>query len=237
MSIALMTAAWQLELPTTEKMVLLALADAANDAGVTWIAVASRKAGKMDLMHKCSLSERALQGAIKRLVDGGHVTREERSGKGVIYTVHPRSKCAPAANAPPQQTTQTPAAGAGKPSVTVNALSKSRARGQRIPASWHPTHVEGLDADTELIAREAAKFRDYWLAQPGAKGVKLDWDATWRNWMRRATERKPGYGQRGQHQPSATDIAMARLAQLTADEQGGMGDSGAQRLFLLAQHT
>jgi uncharacterized protein YdaU (DUF1376 family) len=38
-------------------------------------------------------------------------------------------------------------------------------------------------------------------------------------------------------QPSATDIAMARLAQLTADEQSGMGDSGAQGLRLLAQHS
>ena len=28
------------------------------------------------------------------------------------------------------------------------------------------------------------KFRDYWIAQAGQKGVKLDWDATWRNWVR-----------------------------------------------------
>ena len=28
-------------------------------------------------------------------------------------------------------------------------------------------------------------FRDYWVAQPGQKGVKTDWTATWRNWVRR----------------------------------------------------
>jgi hypothetical protein len=28
-------------------------------------------------------------------------------------------------------------------------------------------------------------FRDYWIAQPGQKGVKTDWTATWRNWVRR----------------------------------------------------
>lgn len=33
---------------------------------------------------------------------------------------------------------------------------------------------------------ESAKFRDYWIAQPGAKGRKLDWQATWRNWCRNA---------------------------------------------------
>lgn len=34
--------------------------------------------------------------------------------------------------------------------------------------------------------RETEAFVDYWRATPGAKGLKLDWLATWRNWMRRA---------------------------------------------------
>jgi uncharacterized protein YdaU (DUF1376 family) len=29
-----------------------------------------------------------------------------------------------------------------------------------------------------------AQFKDYWIAQPGQKGVKADWQATWRNWVR-----------------------------------------------------
>jgi hypothetical protein len=33
-------------------------------------------------------------------------------------------------------------------------------------------------------AKTFDQFRDYWIAQPGQKGVKLDWDATWRNWVR-----------------------------------------------------
>lgn len=151
MSIALMALAWPLDIPTTEKMVLLALADAANDAGVTWIAVRSKTAKKMDLLKKCSLSERALQGAIKRLVVAGHLSRKEVPGKGVTYTVHPIST--PAANAPrskcaPQQTAQTPAADAGKPSVTVikdeaNASSKARVskrNGFALP-DWVPAEA------------------------------------------------------------------------------------------------
>lgn len=97
-----MTAVWKMDLPASDKMVLLALADAANDDGVTWIAVSSRKQGeKLDLKKKCSLSERAIQGAIKRLCEAGHLARVERPGKGVIYTVTPaasapRSSCTPA---------------------------------------------------------------------------------------------------------------------------------------------
>lgn len=64
-------------------------------------------------------------------------------------------------------------------------------RGSRIPdgfpdagaLEWARSECPGVDAE-----REAAKFRDHWLAASGARGVKLDWLATWRNWVRRADE-------------------------------------------------
>lgn len=40
--------------------------------------------------------------------------------------------------------------------------------------------------------REHEKFCDYWRAVGGQRGTKLDWVATWRNWMRRAQESSPG---------------------------------------------
>jgi len=38
-----------------------------------------------------------------------------------------------------------------------------------------------IDAVTE-------RFSDYWRAQPGQRGVKTDWPATWRNWLRKEAE-------------------------------------------------
>jgi hypothetical protein len=35
--------------------------------------------------------------------------------------------------------------------------------------------------------QEAVSFIDYWAGVSGAKGVKSDWLATWRNWCRRST--------------------------------------------------
>lgn len=35
------------------------------------------------------------------------------------------------------------------------------------------------------------KFKDYWIAQAGQKGVKLDWFATWRNWVRNTSAPRP----------------------------------------------
>jgi len=37
------------------------------------------------------------------------------------------------------------------------------------------------------------QFKDYWIAQAGQKGVKLDWFATWRNWVRSTNAPKPNY--------------------------------------------
>jgi len=135
MSVTLMAAVWPLPLSTTDKVVLLALADAANDEGVTWIPLRSQK-GKLDILTKTSLGERAIQGAIKRLTEAGHLSRVERPGKGCIYTVYPT----PAADAPrtgcaPQEKTETPAPAAGKPSVTIKPPSAKASGGKRASKS------------------------------------------------------------------------------------------------------
>lgn len=69
---------------------------------------------------------------------------------------------------------------------------------------------------------ETERFVDYWRGQPGAKGVKVDWVATWRNWMRRAQDDMTG-GKRGStvvplagRKPSTTDSRMADGAALVA---------------------
>ena len=69
--------------------------------------------------------------------------------------------------------------------------SKPKSRGataSRLPADWKPDEVaiafckaERPDLKPECVAD---RFRDYWLAQPGVKGRKTDWSATWRNWVR-----------------------------------------------------
>jgi len=74
------------------------------------------------------------------------------------------------------------------------AASPRPQNGSRLPSDWWPSpdacqFAGGLGLDAGAVG---AKFRDYWIAQPGAKGRKLDWDATFRNWCRREAEnRKP----------------------------------------------
>jgi uncharacterized protein YdaU (DUF1376 family) len=65
-------------------------------------------------------------------------------------------------------------------------------KGCRIPPYWRPTADDWKEAYRSLGSQKAegelAKFRDYWIAKPGKDGVKRDWDATWRNWVRKAAE-------------------------------------------------
>jgi|ERR1700679_730383 len=72
---------------------------------------------------------------------------------------------------------------------TEKAARKERARATRLPADWHPGEEEIAFCRTERpdlrLADVVSKFRDHWTAQPGQRGVKADWPATWRNWVRR----------------------------------------------------
>ncbi|MGV1016780.1 MAG: helix-turn-helix domain-containing protein [Fluviibacter phosphoraccumulans] len=82
MSISLMTDVWKLSLQAPRKMVLLALADNANDEGTDcWPSV-----GK--LVEKCSMSERAVQGHLAALEEEGYIKRHERLGRSNKFTIH-----------------------------------------------------------------------------------------------------------------------------------------------------
>ena len=79
----------------------------------------------------------------------------------------------------------------------VSPKGEKSQRGTRLPENWTLPKSWGEWAMTNLglqrnqILLEAESFADYWQSLPGAKAVKLDWEKTWRNWIRR-THRYPG---------------------------------------------
>ena len=68
-------------------------------------------------------------------------------------------------------------------------------RGSRLAQDWFLSKSMGEWATQERpdldVRQVAEQFKDYWAAQAGQKGVKLDWDATWRNWVRNTKAVKP----------------------------------------------
>lgn len=64
-------------------------------------------------------------------------------------------------------------------------------RATRLPDDFALTAERRLMAEAERLPAERtfAKFCDYWRGVSGARGRKLDWDATWRNWCRNDKDR------------------------------------------------
>lgn len=205
-----MTQVWDLALGDSSKIVLLALADCANDEGWAWPSIAS-------LCRKANKCERTVQGVIQRLVKEGHLTRNEVPGKGCRYRIHPRNLCTPAESAPAQGLRETPAESAPHPrsgcGQTVNEPSgtvkggragarhaspsgddgeESRAKPQRLPEDWQaPPPGQLPPAARRLVEQwpqgayeaQAAAFHLHWTAEQGAKARKSDWRAALGKWM------------------------------------------------------
>jgi uncharacterized protein YdaU (DUF1376 family) len=68
-------------------------------------------------------------------------------------------------------------------------VSPKKERGSRLsddwvlPKEWGEWAVAQGWSET-AIRLEADKFRDFWISKAGKDAVKLDWLATWRNWVR-----------------------------------------------------
>lgn len=79
--------------------------------------------------------------------------------------------------------------------VVMDEKPTKAKRASRLPENWLPSQATVEKMMTELRAgdtalhREHLKFMDYFLSAPGQKGVKVDWDRAWCNWMRTADER------------------------------------------------
>lgn len=87
-------------------------------------------------------------------------------------------------------------------------LPKRKTKASRIPEDFGITPDRKAYAEKHLPKVDAAAlmdaFRDHWAAASGAKATKLDWDATWRTWVRNANQF--GYPTLTVHSPQAKQV-------------------------------
>lgn len=89
MSLRIMAQVWDASVGShTAKLVLLALADNANDAGVCWPSIPT-------IARKCDLSTRGVMKILASLESDGHLTRQKNAGKSTVYTVQPVNRVHP----------------------------------------------------------------------------------------------------------------------------------------------
>lgn len=213
MSIKIMSQCWDIEILTsTQKLVLLSLADQANDDGVCWPSAATTA-------KRTGLFDRSVRRTIAELEALGFLSRKFQTGKPTFYQLNPCPTDTPVAKTPVRKTrpplshrpqplseeSMTPVTGVNitvsnhqEPSVEPKDLvvAKATTKGTRLPVDWAlPKELgnwaleQGLNKQQVIL--EGEKFRDHWIAQAGAKGRKADWPATWRNWVRNSKTRQP----------------------------------------------
>ena len=90
---------------------------------------------------------------------------------------------------------------AATPETAPPAAAPRAKKGSRIPPDFAPDAQASLRQIHDLdITRELARFADYWQGKAGQAGVKADWQATWRNWLRTCLE-TGRYAKRGHSNP------------------------------------
>lgn len=70
-------------------------------------------------------------------------------------------------------------------------------KGTRLPDDWVAPqefidfcNKERPDLNANLIAEQ---FKDYWISVAGSKGIKRNWIATWRNWVRNQKQNQSSF--------------------------------------------
>jgi hypothetical protein len=137
---------------------------------------------------------------------------------------------------------------AGARAITAKPRTEeTTGRGSRLAADWQPSHSEAAFAldrgmPQARVSTEAEKFRNYWTAKSGTGATKLDWSATWRNWIITAMERGYGPSSYQGHRPGTNPTprrastgsdailtGMARLAR-RIDERRMPADAGGRQV-------
>jgi len=209
MSIKLMSAIWENgPLASSDRFVLLALADYANDAGECWPSVVS-------IQRRTQMSDRGVQKIIRRLESDGWLTvltGNGRKGCNRYLIKNPEHRSPEPLRTPiepPEEPLVVPQR--GKPKRAVS-----------LPDGWVPSDRNIKDAQdrkfTEMeIQDEADRFRNH----HHAKGTTFkDWDAGWRIWLGNARKFAPSGGMafpagssgRGQGGSIASIVARRRAA-------------------------
>lgn len=126
-------------------------------------------------------AEPALAAARANGKKGGRPKKETQQKPSGLSDVNPTETHDKPSTKPPQS------------SDPSTSLRSAEVRASRLPKPFELPEEWALWAGEERpeldLARTAAKFADYWHGKGGKEGRKLDWFATWRNWVR--DERAP----------------------------------------------
>ena len=185
MSIKLMTAVWEREdLTSTQKLVLLAMADWSNDHGFCWPSVDQ-------LSKKTSMAGRSVQRLIRDLEELGFVRRVELLGKGNQYWISiPLTECHPCTSVTPPLTECHPTPDTVSPNTSYihqdtpiyTKAARPEGVSQQVWDDWKrirkkpitPTALKRIETEAAKIGWTLAQAINE-ASESGWQGFKADW--------------------------------------------------------------
>lgn len=122
----------------------------------------------------------------------------------------------PPLSRPPNENNSNP------PTHTPEKQTRAR-KGHRLPIDWEPQPLTG-DTGTAVDGwppgaqeRELARFKDWAASASGPNAVKSDWQAAWRNWVRKAHD-EGRYAKRDFQYPQSARLSIVDIGRnLAAD--------------------
>lgn len=194
MSVKVQAAVWDMDLPATDKLVLLALADHAHDDG------SSAYPSIDHLAKKCSMHRRTVQRTLRDLEASGRIKVQKgaTSRFPTMYQILPaegRHSATPEAaegwpTTTPGVALDTVRGGTAPPKPsenhqrTIRGARKRAAR--RCPESFGLTtgrseYAVAKGLSIAEVGTQFEMFKNHEFATP-----RRDWDAAWRNWVIKA---------------------------------------------------
>lgn len=144
-----MSLAWNVQLPPRDKLVLLALADNANDEGECFPSIAT-------ISRRACTDERRTYRILKSLESANQITRVSRPGRSTLYKVHPTPgiDATPGTGASPNIGT-TPGTGA-TPGIGTTPGTGAMPPLAQVPATPGTGATHNLHLTTKEPSRRAA---------------------------------------------------------------------------------
>ena len=191
MSIRMISAAIDLDLPPSDKLILILLANNANDETGDCFPSQSY------LAKRSGLSLGHVNRVIKRLKSEGFVDiipqyRDDGGRRSNRYRLYMDviGGGVTTDHTPCDKVTQEPMTTDHSRTVISNRhKNHSDTRGTRLEEEWvlpdkwrEWASKKRPDLHLDTVAD---CFKDHWISVGGVRGIKRDWSATWRNWIRR----------------------------------------------------
>jgi hypothetical protein len=194
MSIEVTNAVWKhSKSKGRDRLVLLAIADHQGEIG-SWPSIKT-------LAGLVNASERSIQRSIKDLEESGELIVKVQSApirqqyKSNLYWVNlpgVTKQNSGVTNSDSGVTKSSSGVTTDGALTLIEPLKEPLRQATLLPEDFRPSQ-KSIDEMVEHfpwvdLKKQTHAFRDYWNSQPTSKAKKTDWDATWRNWIRRSAD-------------------------------------------------